>query len=66
MSYREEKGYGLTAERLAAKYNPDGAWDGQHPVFLWWDWYQSVAKRETICGYWDWVVVQLEREEVSQ
>ena len=42
------KDYGLTAEQLDDKYNPDG--EGQHP-------------EDTRSGYWEWVRHQLEMEE---
>lgn len=56
----------LTAEELREKYyDPKGSWDseGEHPTYTKWDWYQTVAQRSTLRGYWDWVIVQIEEED---
>lgn len=53
--------FGLTAEQLDDKYNPDG--DGEHPGFpraMWRDW---VDQRDTISGYWAWVSYMLRAAE---
>lgn len=53
--------FGLTAEQLDDKYNPDG--DGEHPGFpraMWRDW---VDERDTISGYWVWVSYMLRAAE---
>lgn len=54
----------LTADELRQKYfDPNGRWDseGEHPRFGKWDWYQIVAQRSTLLGYWDWVVAKVEQ-----
>ena len=53
--------FGLTAEQLDDKYNPDG--DGEHPGFpraMWRDW---VDQRDTISGYWAWVSYMIRAAE---
>lgn len=53
----------LTADELRVKYfDPAGAWDseGEHPLFSKWDWYQIVAQRSTLLGYWEHVVHKVE------
>ena len=55
------KDYGLLAEQLDDKYNPEG--DGYHPGYTRGDWRSAVAQRVTITGYWDWVEYQLEVEQ---
>ena len=54
--------YKLTAEQLAAKYDPDSSGDEAHPGFTVWDWVQVVAQRSTRLGYWAWVHRKLEDE----
>ena len=53
--------FGLTAEQLDDKYNPDG--DGQHPEITKWEWVSAVRHDETLSGYWEWVQFQLTRAE---
>ena len=48
----------LTAEQLDDIYNPDG--DGEHPTYTRGMWRQAVSQKETLRGYWDWVVAQIE------
>lgn len=55
------KDYGLTAEQLDDKYNPEGG--GQHPVYTRADWRAAVDNEDTISGYWEWVRHQLVMEE---
>ena len=53
--------FGLTADQLDDKYNPDG--DGEHPGFpraMWRDW---VDQRDTISSYWVWVSYMLRAAE---
>lgn len=50
----------LTAVELDDKYNPE--WDGEHPAYPRAAWRHEVINRNTISGYWDWVVYQLEQE----
>jgi hypothetical protein len=57
------KDYGLSAEQLDAKYNPDG--DGEHPGYTRRNWRLAVDAEETVTGYWDWVEYQLEMEEAE-
>lgn len=61
--------FGLSAEQLDDKYNPDGPdGDGEHPVFTHWDWLQVVAQRSTKSGYWEWLRSQIEqaRDELDR
>jgi len=53
--------YQLTAAQLQEKYESKEV----HPEedYSWWNWYQQVAQRATILGYWDWVVLKLDEEE---
>lgn len=53
--------YGLRADQLNEKYNPEG--DGEHPTFPRCDWREEVRHERTIIGYWDWVEYQLEMEQ---
>jgi hypothetical protein len=53
--------YGLTADELDGKYNPEG--DGQHPEYTRADWRAAVENEDTISGYWEWVRHQLLIEE---
>ena len=53
--------YQLTAEELEAKYEAKEAHPGEN--YSWWNWYQQVAQRSTILGYWAWVVLKLDEEE---
>lgn len=55
------KDYGLTAEQLDDKYNPEGG--GQHPEYTRADWRAAVDNEDTISGYWEWVKHQLVMEE---
>lgn len=48
----------LTAEQLDDKYNPEG--DGRHPIFGEESWMLEVMNRQTLVGYWDWVVHEIE------
>lgn len=59
--------YQMTAAELQAKYCPDDdtGRDGQHPGYPWWDWLQQVAQGVTRDGYWEWVRLKLEQEEVE-
>lgn len=50
--------YGLSADQLDAKYNPDG--DGEHPLYTRKLWQDAVHCGLTIVGYWDWVEYKLE------
>lgn len=47
--------FGLTADQLLQKHDPEGNGDRHHPEFTKWDWCQIVAKRSTVDGYWTWV-----------
>lgn len=51
---------GLTAEQLDCKYNLEG--EGEHPIYLRSDWRACVHQRDTLRGYWDWVVSQVETQ----
>lgn len=53
--------YGLTANELALKHNPEG--DGEHPTFPRCDWREDVIRENTVVGYWDWVFNQLRDEQ---
>ena len=37
-------------------------WD-QHPTYLREDWAQEAHNGDTIIGYWDWVISQIEQAE---
>jgi hypothetical protein len=53
----------LTADELRVRYyDPLCSWDGegQHLRFTKWDWFQIVAQRSTLLGYWDWVASRIE------
>lgn len=52
--------YGLTADQLNDKYNPEGG--GQHPAYTREDWMLAVANEDTLVGYWDWAWHRLEEE----
>jgi len=55
---------GLTVVELADKYAGEaGAW-GEHPRFARHEWRLEVCSEDTQLGYWDWVVSQIEREEI--
>lgn len=56
--YVEELDYGLNAEQLDCKYNPDGG--GEHPRNTRKDWREAVANEDTISGYWEWIVSKIE------
>ncbi len=49
----DKEDFGLTAEQLDDKYNPEG--DGEHPTFPRADWQYEVANGDTLSGYWAWV-----------
>lgn len=53
----------LTADQLADKYSPNG--DGEHPQHPRQDWCAEVAMGNTLRGYWDWVVAQIEESEAA-
>lgn len=55
---------GLTAAQLDDKYNPDG--DGEHPLYLREVWRFDVCERNTLCGYWEWVQVQIKEAEDAE
>jgi len=55
-----KKDLGLTAEQLDDKYNLEG--DGEHPVITRMRWRMAVDFKETISGYWDWVVYTIQQE----
>lgn len=59
----DKKDFGLTAEQLDDKYNPEG--DGEHPVFTRGDWRNEVFNGYTLRGYWEWVEAQIEEEEIG-
>lgn len=53
----------LSAQELADKYaGPNGAW-GEHPDFCRKDWQTEVGNDDTLLGYWDWVVAQLDQQD---
>lgn len=52
----------LTAEQLDDLYNPEG--NGEHPNFGRSQWMLSAGNGDTLLGYWEWVVHQLEEHEV--
>ena len=57
--------FGLTANQLEEKYNPTPDCDRVHPcpdlhIVAW---YQEVAFRNTILGYWSWVAMKLSEAE---
>lgn len=58
--------YDLSASSLEAKYSPEGG--GQHPHYTRNGWRGAVVMDETILGYWDWLVTQLneERDELDR
>ncbi len=45
---------GLTTEQLDDKYNSNGY--GEHPDYTRSHWRDEVAAKDTLIGYWDWVV----------
>lgn len=45
------------AEQMDDHYNPEGY--GEHPVLTRDCWRHEVLERNTISGYWDWVVYEL-------
>lgn len=47
-----------TAEQMGDHYNPDGY--GEHPVLTRDCWRHEVLERNTISGYWDWMVYELD------
>lgn len=57
--------YDLSARTLEEKYSPEG--DGQHPHYTRNAWRGAVAMDDTLLGYWDWLVSQLneERDELD-
>ncbi len=55
------KDYGLTAEQLDDRYNPDGR--GEHPDYPREEWRWEVGEENTLLGYWEWVVHMLESED---
>lgn len=61
MTHFSIEDYGLSAYRLADKYNPDG--DGEHPTYSRRGWRSIVEQDATLLGYWEWVRHQLEEEQ---
>jgi hypothetical protein len=57
--YAEDKG--LSADELDSKYNPFG--DGEHPLFPRFMWREAVLNKDTISGYWAWLVKSIEQSE---
>ena len=53
--------FGLTAEQLDDKYNPEGG--GQHPQITRREWRENVADDNTISGYWVWLKHQLDEAQ---
>lgn len=50
----------LSADELDHKYNPAG--NGEHPYFTRGEWVHEVFNHNTLLGYWEWIVHQLEQE----
>ena len=48
------KDFGITSDQLEAKYGVE------HPVYTREEWRDEVGNRDTILGYWDWVLHQVE------
>lgn len=61
---RYRKDYGLSAEQLDGKYNPEGG--GEHPLYTRKNWRDEVKGKYTLYGYWDWVSYQLGLEESGE
>lgn len=51
--------FGMTADQLDEKYNPDG--DGEHPEYTKSHWYND----NTTVSYWDWVVYRIKKDDES-
>jgi hypothetical protein len=55
----------LTADQLREKYealDPGDHW-AEHPDFTHGDWAQEAAELNTLAGYWDWVVSEIEQRQ---
>jgi hypothetical protein len=55
----------LTAAQLREKYealDPGDHW-AEHPDFTHSDWAQEAAELNTLAGYWDWVVSEIEQRQ---
>lgn len=50
--------FGLTPQQLDEKHNPMGY--GEHPVFTRSQWREEVCDDNTLLGYWEWVMHQVE------
>ncbi|TKD44885.1 hypothetical protein [Azotobacter chroococcum] len=48
----------LNADQLDHKYNPEG--DGEHPTYTRAMWREAVASENTLSGYWQWVVHEID------
>jgi hypothetical protein len=60
--------YELSASELKQKYDdldPGNHWS-QHPHFTHQDWADEAAELNTLAGYWDWVLSQLEQHELDE
>lgn len=53
----DKEDFGLTAEQLDDKYNPEGS--GEHPVFTRGEWRHEAFNGYTLRGYWEWVEAQI-------
>lgn len=60
----DKEDFGLTAEQLDDKYNPEG--NGEHPIFTRGEWRDEVFSENTLRGYWEWVESQIEEEEADE
>lgn len=54
----DQEDYDFSADQLDGKYNPEGG--GEHPAFPRGAWQDAVFHSNTLLGYWQWVVHQLE------
>lgn len=60
----DKEDFGLTAEQLNDKYNPNG--DGEHPVFTRGDWRSEVFNEFTLRGYWEYVEELIREAELEE
>jgi hypothetical protein len=51
----------LCARELAEKYSSSGGSWPEHPTYPRSEWKKEVEQDSVLCGYWDWVVSQLEQ-----
>jgi hypothetical protein len=54
---------GMTVDELKEKYNelqPGDHWS-EHPEFTHQDWAAEASELNTLAGYWDWCISQIEQ-----